>query len=260
MIHKAVKEKHPEVTVIGTVGPFHSGTDFEAGWNIANTLRLEMVDEHYYEKPEWFLNNRQRYDNYDRSKARVYVGEYAAHDKDRVNTWRSALAEAVYLTALERNGDIVHLASYAPLLARQGHTQWRPDLIYFDKSALLLTANYYVQQMFGQNQGDRYWPAVVDSAASGPAISCVQDSASGDVILKLVNVSDSAVGAKVNLEAIGNIQPAASRILLTAKPDDNNTFANPRAVVPQVGHFDAASSFTCDLPPSSFTLIRFKTR
>ena len=99
MIHDAVKAKHPEITVIGTVGPFHSGSDYDEGWKFANEQRLEMVDEHYYEKPEWFLNNLKRYDTYDRAKSKVYVGEYAAHDAGRANTWRSALAEAAYLTS-----------------------------------------------------------------------------------------------------------------------------------------------------------------
>jgi alpha-N-arabinofuranosidase len=146
MVYDAVKAKHPEITVIGTAGPFHSGEDYDAGWGFADELRIEMVDEHYYEKPEWFVNNLRRYDTYDRAKSKVYLGEYAAQETNRVNTWRSALAEAAYLTSLERNGDIVRLASYAPLLAREGHTQWGPDLVYFDHTNLLRTANYYVQR------------------------------------------------------------------------------------------------------------------
>ena len=132
MIFKAVKEKYPEITVIGTVGPFYEGTDYEAGWKFATRLNVPMVDEHYYNTPGWFINNQDYYDRYDRTKPKVYLGEYAAHLPGRPNNIETALAEALYLTSVERNGDIVSMTSYAPLLAKEGHTQWNPDLIYFN--------------------------------------------------------------------------------------------------------------------------------
>lgn len=156
MIYEAVRRKHPEITVIGTVGPFHSGPDYEEGWRFADELRLPMVDEHYYVAPAWFWENLERYDRYDRARSKVYLGEYAAHDVGRRNTLRSALAEAAYLTALERNADVVLMASYAPLLGREGNTQWRPDLIYFTNTRVLRTVNYYVQQLFSLHAGDVY--------------------------------------------------------------------------------------------------------
>ncbi len=157
MIQKAIKAKHPRLTVIGTVGPFSSGQDFERGWNFARQSRLEMVDEHYYMDPDWFLANPRRYDTYDRSGPKVYLGEYAS----RGNTLYNALAEAAYMAALERNGDVVRLASYAPLLAKTGHTQWNPDLIYFDNTAIMLTANYHVQRLYGVHTGDTWLPNTV---------------------------------------------------------------------------------------------------
>lgn len=260
MIHDAVKAKHPEITIIGTVGPFHSGEDYDAGWKIANELNLAMVDEHYYEKPEWFLNNLQRYDGYDRTKSKVYLGEYAAHDKDRVNTLRTALAEAAYLTALERNGDVVHLSSYAPLLAKQGRTQWRPDLIYFDNTNLLRTVNYYVQQLFGQNAGDVYLPTVVAAATTNLAASCVQETRSGDVILKLVNVTSNSMPAQVNFADSLKIKTAATRTVLAGDPNAANSFATPQVITPQTAAIQVGPKFTCDLPPRSLTVIRMKTR
>jgi alpha-L-arabinofuranosidase len=152
MIQKAINANHPEITIIGTVGPAADGRDFDAGWKFAKQSRVDMVDEHYYVAPQWFLNNLHRYDSYDRSGPKVYLGEYAS----RGNTLFNALSEAAYLTSLERNGDVVHLSSYAPLLAKTGHTQWNPDLIYFDNSSILLTANYHVQRMFGENAGDQW--------------------------------------------------------------------------------------------------------
>ncbi|RYX82658.1 DUF1080 domain-containing protein [bacterium] len=158
MIYKAVKAKYPKLTVIGTVGPAPDGPDFNDGWKIANQLNVESVDEHYYQSPEWFLSNLNRYDSYDRKKSKVYLGEYAS----RGNTLFNALSEAAYMAALERNGDVVHLSSYAPLLAKSGHTQWNPDLIYFNNTTVAPTVNYYVQQLYGQNSGDTYLPNKVD--------------------------------------------------------------------------------------------------
>ena len=159
MIFKAVKEKYPEITVIGTVGPFYEGTDYEAGWKFATRLNVPMVDEHYYNTPGWFINNQDYYDRYDRTKPKVYLGEYAAHLPGRPNNIETALAEALYLTSVERNGDIVSMTSYAPLLAKEGHTQWNPDLIYFNNREVKPTVGYYTQQLYGQNSGDTYLPA-----------------------------------------------------------------------------------------------------
>lgn len=113
------------------------------GWAFARETAPDLVDEHYYRQPQWFLDNLHRYDNYDRTQSKVYVGEYASQG----NTMLNAIAEAAYMTALERNGDVVSLSSYAPLLARIGNTQWNPNLIYFDKTNVYPTVNYYVQQL-----------------------------------------------------------------------------------------------------------------
>lgn len=260
MIRDAIHAKHPEIIVIGTTGPFHSGTDYEAGWKIAKELRVAMVDEHYYEKPEWFLNNGERYDHYDRAQSKVYVGEYAAHEPNRANTLRSALAEAAYLTSLERNGDIVQLASYAPLLAKQNRTQWRPDLIYFDNTNLLLTANYYVQQLFGQNQGDVYLSTQITTAATNLTASCVQETRSGDVILKLVNNAATAQPIQINFSTALQIKPEATRTVLTGNPAAVNGFGKPPILAPQTTTFGGGSAFTCDLPAHSLSVIRLKTK
>jgi alpha-L-arabinofuranosidase len=161
MINDAVKSRYPEIIVIGTTGPFTDGRDYEEGWKFARQEKLPMVDEHGYKSPAWFWQNLERFDAYDRSGTLVYLGEYAAHDSGRANTLRSALAEAAYMTGLERNGDLVWFSSYAPLLAKQGRTQWRPDLIYFDNSSITPSINYYVQQLFSINNGDLYLPTSV---------------------------------------------------------------------------------------------------
>jgi alpha-N-arabinofuranosidase len=264
MIYDAVKTKHPEIVVIGTVGPFHSGEDYEEGWKIADELKLEMVDEHYYENPDWFLNNLQRYDGYDRSKSKVYLGEYAAHESNRANTLRSALAEAAYLTSLERNGDIVLFASYAPLLARQGHTQWRPDMIYFDKTGVLLSANYYVQQMFSQNNGDIYLSTTIvpstpdtDQSIKNLAVSCVRDSKSGEVILKVVNTGSAAESLSVQLQGADDLAGTAIKTELKGGPGAVNSFEKPTLVVPQTSTMTISDSFDYEYPAYSLTVIRF---
>jgi alpha-L-arabinofuranosidase len=240
MIQDAILAKHPEITVIGTVGSQPDGENFDQAWEYAREVNTPMVDEHYYRPPEWFRGNLKRYDSYDRNGPKIYAGEYAAQEINRVNTLRTALAEAFYMTGLERNGDVVCLASYAPLLAKQGHKQWSPDMIYFDNTRIMRSANYYVQQMFGQNQGDVYLPTTVAAPETDVAASCVSDTKSSDLILKLVNVSTNTMQAKVNLAGIAKVQSAATRIVLAGEPGANNTFENPNAVVPRTDSFTAA--------------------
>jgi alpha-L-arabinofuranosidase len=189
------------------------------------------------------------------------LGEYAAHDTGRVNTLHSALAEAAYLTALERNGDVVRLASYAPLLAKQNRTQWRPDMIYFSNTNLLLSANYYAQQMFGQNLGDRYLSASVAPAVTNVAVSCVRDSKSGDFILKLVNTGSTAQALQVKLTGAERIADKAQRTVLGAdSAAASNSFANPRAVMPQTSEISVGAVFECGVPANSLTVIRLLKR
>jgi Alpha-L-arabinofuranosidase len=260
MIHDAVKAKHPEIVVIGTTGPFASGQDYEEGWKFARELNLSMVDEHYYVAPQWFWNNLQRYDKYDRASAKVYLGEYAAHDRDkRRNTLRSAIAEAAGMTALERNGDIVHFASYAPLLARRNHTQWHPDMIYFTGTEVFPTANYYVQKLFGQNSGDTYLTTTV-SAQEKPAklaASAVRDSKSGDVILKIVNGSDAPVSLSVVLDGLGSNDLQATRTVLTGENADAfNEDGKEQAIKPVSEKVTVKAKFNYEAPGNSLTVYR----
>lgn len=258
MIYDAVKAKHPEITVIGTVGPSSDGDDFVNGWKIADELRVPVVDEHYYKRTQWFWDNLTRYDSYDRSKSKVYLGEYAAHDDKRRNTLRSALAEAAHLTSLERNADVVPLASYAPLLARRGHTQWSPDMIYFTGTEVFTTINYHVQQLFSLNSGDTYLPTAVNAPAPGRfAASSVRDSRSGDLILKLVNGDDSARSLHIDLAGAKNLPSTASKTVLAAA--DANTI-DAQSVRPQTAPMPVAPAFDYEAPANSLTVIRIKTR
>jgi len=258
MIYKAVKEKHPEITVIGTVGPTFEGTDYQEGWKIATKLGVPMVDEHYYQSPGWFIHNQEYYDKYDRSKPKVYLGEYASHLPGRVTNIETALSEALYLTALERNGDVVSMTSYAPLLAKEGHTQWSPDLIYFSNTEVKPTVDYFVQQLYGQNSGDTYLTSNVslsdknESVRKRVAVSVVRDSKSNDLILKMVNLLPVAVNTQIKLDGVGAVIPSAIRTVLTGAPDD-------KKARPVTDNVVVSNDFPCSLPAYSFTVIRMKT-
>ncbi|MFK4102294.1 alpha-L-arabinofuranosidase C-terminal domain-containing protein [Streptomyces sp. NPDC019531] len=160
----AIQAKYPGVQVISNSGPDDSGTTFDTAWQLNKDAKVDMVDEHYYNSPQWFLQNNDRYDSYDRNGPKVFLGEYASGG----NTFKNGLSEAAYMTGLERNADVVKLASYAPLFANEDYVQWRPDLIWFNNHASWNSANYEVQKLFMNNVGDR----VVPSTATGtPSLS-----------------------------------------------------------------------------------------
>jgi alpha-L-arabinofuranosidase len=258
MIYDAVKAKHPEITVIGTSGPFHSGEDYEKGWKLANQTNVPVVDEHYYSQPEWFISNQYRYDAYKRDASKVYVGEYASWG----NKMKNAISEAAYMTALERNGDVVTLASYAPLLAKKGFTQWNPNMIYFDNSKIYPTVNYYVQKLFSTNQGDYYFANVIskDEKDSALAASCVQDSKTGDIILKLVNVGNKAGLMKIDLKGFKKINSTTIKTEISGSSDAANSFEAEPVIVPVTSDFKLSKTFDYSVPPMSLTVIRVKTK
>ena len=155
----AIQAKYPDIQVISNSGPDDSGTTFDTAWQLNRDAKVDMVDEHYYNSPQWFLQNNDRYDSYDRGGPKVFLGEYASQG----NTFKNGLTEAAFMTGLERNADVVKLASYAPLFANEDYVQWRPDLIWFNNHASWNSANYEVQKLFMNNVGDR----VVPSTATG---------------------------------------------------------------------------------------------
>ena len=256
LIFKAVKKKYPEITVIGTVGPNHEGTDYQEGWDIASKLDVPMVDEHYYESPSWFINNQDFYDSYDRSKAKVYLGEYAS----RGNTLYNALAEAAYMTSLERNGDVVTMASYAPLLAKEKHTQWGTDMIFFNNENINLTPSYYVQKAFGQHAGNEYIPSQLslsnnqDAVKKRVAISIVRDATTNDLIVKLVNLLPLVVNTSIDLKGLNiAFDSQATKIVLQGKPEE-------KSVTPQEITCTISEVLPVELPAYSFTVFRIKTK
>ncbi|MFC4467316.1 alpha-L-arabinofuranosidase C-terminal domain-containing protein [Streptomyces xiangluensis] len=160
----AIEAKYPDITVISNSGPDDSGSTFDTAWKLNREGNVDMVDEHYYNSPQWFLQNNDRYDSYDRNGPKVFLGEYASQG----NAFKNALSEAAFMTGLERNADIVKLASYAPLLANEDYVQWRPDMIWFNNHASWNSASYEVQKLFMRNVGDRVVPS---KATSTPSVS-----------------------------------------------------------------------------------------
>lgn len=256
LIYKALRAAHPEITIIGTAGPFFEGTDYEEGWKIASDLKVPLIDEHYYQSPGWFINNQDFYDKYDRNKSKIYLGEYAASvpggNKTNLET---ALAEALYLTALERNGDVVSMASYAPLIAKEKHTQWNPDLIYFNNSEVKPTVGYFVQKLFGNYAGDQYIPTTVKTSVEQDpvnkriGISVVKDTKSNHLIVKLVNLLPVKINTSFNLDNFSIAGGTAVKTEITGNPSDNSS-------TPLVSEVNIRTDLK--IPAYSFTVFKIK--
>jgi alpha-L-arabinofuranosidase len=238
---KVLKSKHPEIKIVSGAGPSSSGKLFDYAWSELKKLSPDLIDEHYYMPPEWFLKNAGRYDNYDRKGIKVFAGEYAAHWKESPepesrNTWYSALAEAAFMTGLERNAEVVNMASYAPLLAHVEAWQWRPDLIWFDNLNSIGTPNYYVQKLFSTYKGTQVIPVLIgnkpliglDSLYASGTI----DKYAGKIYIKLVNVSRKAKYANINLEGLA-ISPDGVIVTLKSKGlYDFNSLSDPEHIFP----------------------------
>ena len=218
-----IRKVHPEITIVGTVGPFWEGSDYEYGWREAKAKNIPIVDEHYYNSISWYFHHRDFYDSYDRNGTKVYLGEWASKGNNVVN----ALIEAAYLTNVERNADVVVMSSYAPLLAKEGHTSWNPDLIYFNNKEVKPTANYYVQRAFGQNGGDEYIYADLQVNGGNEVkerldYSVVKDSKTGNLIIKVVSLLPKAANLKINLGEVAkeyNNTAELYELSITNNPD-----------------------------------------
>ena len=266
---KAIKAKHPNITLISSAGPFPEGDRFNFLWEKFRALKADSVDEHYYRAPKWFLENANRYNDYPRTGPKVFAGEYAAHvavqgRPDRPNNWEAALAEAAFLTGLDRNSDVVTMASYAPLLAHVDAWQWSPNLIWFDNLRSFGTPSYYVQKLFSQNGGTEILPVTIDgSALNGREqlySSALGNAKTGETIVKLVNASAAPMRVRIDLAGAGRISRSAQSFVLAS--DDlktENSLDAPRRLTPVEAKatIDGAA-FDYTLPPQSLTVLRLK--
>lgn len=254
-IYERVTKVHPEIVIVGTAGPgSHPGNpDYENGWKLAEEIGLPILDEHYYEQRDYFLKSRQ-YDAYPRDrKTKVYLGEYAAKDKKLID----ALAEALYLLHVERNGDVVSMTSYAPLFAKKNATNWNPDLIYFDNERPVLTCSYYVQQMFGQSSGNYYYGDCVniEGADNLQEQSVVLNTKTRQLFVKVCNASGEKKKANVNLSRFKSMKAVATMTVLTGQPNDENNF-DQQPIQPQVSTVKLKKKMSIDLEPYSFVMYQ----
>jgi alpha-N-arabinofuranosidase len=261
----ALKQKHPEINLVVAAGPAPSGDQFEFLWSNWRQLKADLVDEHYYMSPEWFLKNTGRYDHYDRSGPKVFAGEYAAQTAgvarpDNHNNWSAAISEAAFMTGLERNGDVVRMASYAPLLAHIDAWQWTPDAIWFDNLRSYGTPNYYVQSVFANNVGTRIVP-VTPQAQDGLYTAASLDDRTHELIVKAINVSTTPRPAVIDLSGVNASGTTKVTTLESTDLSAENSFDRPRNVAPKLSALDVKSSkIQVQLAPYSVNVYRIMVR
>jgi alpha-L-arabinofuranosidase len=270
IFEKAIKSKYPEIKIVSGSGPFPDGEMFEYGWEELKKLNAEILDEHYYRAPEWFFQNATRYDTYDRKGPKIFAGEYAAQSvaiasPDNKNNWQCALSEAAFMTGLERNADVVHLASYAPLFGHAEGWQWTPDLIWFDNLNAYGTPNYYVQKLFSTNKGTHTLSVKSgnENVTGQHALysSAVWDKNTKEVIVKIVNGSDKSISPEIQLQ--GGKKYGDKAVLTTLKSElaSLNSFQDPSRIKPEESTISIkGKSVTVNLAPYSVTVIRIKTK
>jgi alpha-L-arabinofuranosidase len=257
----ALKAQHPEIKLVVSAGPFPAGEPFESLWSSWRTLKPDIVDEHYYMNPEWFLANTGRYNGYDRTGPKVFAGEYAVQtagvtSSENRNNWKAAIAEAAFMTGLERNGDVVRMASYAPLLAHVEAWQWKPDAIWFDNLHSYGTPDYYVQKVFAGNVGTRIVP-VTPQAEGGLYTSASLDEHNHELILKVINHSAAPRPAQIKLNGVDVSGIAKVTTLASADLNAENSFDHPTAIAPESSTVDMKNgTISVDLRPHSLTVYR----
>ncbi len=241
---KAIRKAHPDIRIVGSSGPHSEGKDFDYLWPEMKRLKADLVDEHFYRPESWFLSQGARYDNYDRKGPKVFAGEYACHGKGKKwNHFNAALLEAAFMTGLERNADVVHMATYAPLFAHVEGWQWRPDMIWFDNLNSVRTASYHVQQLFAHNKGTNVLPLTMNKkpvtgadGQNGLFASAAYDKEKKEFIVKVVNTSDAEQPITLKFEGLKkkDVLTSGRRITLhSADTDAENTLERPFAIVPQ---------------------------
>ena len=268
----AIRKKYPNIKLIGTTGPNSEGWDFDLLQPRMKELKVDLYDEHYYRNEKWFLSHGLRYDSYDRKGPKVFAGEYACHGskKHKWNHYYTSLLEAAHMTGIERNADIVHMATYAPLFAHVEGWQWRPDAIWYDNLRMFKSVSYYVQQLYAMNKGSHVLsltmnkkPVAGQEGQDGLFASAVFEQSTGQIIVKVVNTSEQVQPVSIQLQGLKGTRTAETITLCHDGMDDENTLDNPEKITPQAGtcQVDAgkgASLITDNLPARSFRIYKVK--
>ena len=266
---KQIRAKYPHIKICGSSGPSASGKEFDYGWEQMRRLGVDLVDEHYYMTPDWFLKNAGRYDNYNRTGPKVFAGEYAAHvrglDKQptvAMNNFEAALSEAAFMTGLERNADVVYQATYAPLFAHVEGWQWRPDLIWFNNLESVRSVNWYVQMLYATNRGTH----VLSLTENGKPVeghenlyaSAVYDKTAKAYIVKIVNAGDKEQHINLTFTGLKNLGKGKLITLHSNDPRATNSLENKTHVVPQTSDVEAhGNMLSVKVPAKTFAVYRF---
>lgn len=266
----AIRKVHPEIKLIGTTGPNSEGKEFEVLQSRMKEIGCDLYDEHFYRDEEWFLKSGNRYDNYDRSKMapKVFVGEYACHGRGKKwNHFNAALMEAAFMTDLERNADIVEMATYAPLFAHVEGWQWRPDAIWYDNLRKFNSCSYYVQQLYSLNKGTNVLsltmngkPVAGNDGQNGLFASAVLDKNTNEVVIKIINTGDKPQPVTLNLKGMKKGTYAARLISLHSDDlTEENTLDNPTKIVPQTSSLSVtAPAQNISVPARTFHIYRVR--
>lgn len=263
-----VRAKYPHIQIIGSSGPNSEGADFEYLWPEMRKLGADLVDEHFYRPETWFLASGPRYDNYQRKGPKVFAGEYACHGRGKKwNHFNASLLEAAFLTGVERNADIVTMATYAPLFAHIDGWQWRPDMIWFDNLRSFRSCSWYFHQIYAHNKGTNVlkltWngkPVAGTEGQEGLFASSVFDKNTNEVIVKIVNTGDKAQDITVNLNGLKKGTRTGSLTTYSADNlDGENTLDNPTKYVPQTKDITVeGTTLNVNIAPKSFAMYKIK--
>jgi alpha-L-arabinofuranosidase len=270
LFQKAIKAKYPTIKIVASSGTDPNGERFDLLNSSLRKMNMDLIDEHYYRRPEWFLENAQRYDSYPRNSSKVFAGEYAAQSDKTVsvsnqNNWRTAISEAAFMTGLERNAAVVNMASYAPLFAHAEGWQWTPDLIWVDNLRAYGTPDYYVQKLFSTNKGTQ----VVSITHQAKAVagqdslfaSATMDNNTNELILKIVNVSSKTQMPTLSFKDIATMPNKATVYVLENSMDAVNSFDQPFHVAPKEYSIDMqGKEIQYTLGPNSFHVIKLKIK
>ncbi|MFT3680232.1 MAG: alpha-L-arabinofuranosidase C-terminal domain-containing protein [Ferruginibacter sp.] len=264
----AIKSRYPQFKLVTSSGTDPNGERFDSLNTALRKMNADIIDEHYYRRPEWFFSNARRYDNYPRNESKIFGGEYAAQsDKtvsvDNKNNWLTALSEAAFMTGLERNAGVVSMASYAPLFAHADGWQWTPDLIWVNNLEAYGTTDYQVQKIFSLNKGTKVVPItlnnnVVAGQDSLYASACI-DAAASELVIKIVNASGKEQTSTLAVK--GNKLAGSGKLILLQSSDLDamNTFDQPVLVAPKESAVKAnAGKIGYKAPPYSVGVVRIK--
>lgn len=264
---EVLKQKYPHIMLVSSAGPDPDGPKFDYLWKELRQLNADIVDEHYYRPPSWFINNANRYDKYSRNGPKVFAGEYAAQSAgvarpDNKNTLECAIAEAAFMTGLEKNADVVKMASYAPLFAHIDAWQWTPDLIWFDNLSVYGTPSYYVQKMFSINRGDVVLEIKLKTTVENNNIfvTSALDKKANELIIKIVNASDKIEESEFNIRSNGIKVPdqiAKGSLLGGKEPNECNSIEKPKNIYPVETRVKVSNGkFVVKMPRWSLIVLR----